>query len=114
MDARPLEAPIYYLRRDEIHSDIKPFKLTYDPGKEIPRSNCTYEKVYTLISDLRHETKPYNFTENGFNLLPLASALSPDQFDDRHLVESIYYEELRQLLIRFFRATRVEILEHIV
>lgn len=103
------------MQRDELHQEAKPFKLQYDPGDDIPRTNCvnkTYDSV--LIRDLRGCVRGFSFQKNGFSILRLESQLEPDEFYDQARVEKVYYPELQNLLRQYLGAKRVEVLEHLV
>jgi hypothetical protein len=112
-----LESHIAFLERDAKHKLEKPYKLQYDPGSnsEIPRTN-TVSKHYGPITlhDFRVLEKPMIFEKNGFCVLDMESKLSPEDFYDEEKVRRIYYPELQALILEKFKATRVEILEHLV
>jgi hypothetical protein len=40
--------------------------------------------------------------------------MTPDDFYNQLLVESVYYYEIKALLLEYFGAKRVEIMEHVV
>ena len=44
----------------------------------------------------------------------MESKLEPNDFYNEILVESVYYNEIKALLLEYFGAKRVEIMEHVV
>ncbi|KAL9627329.1 MAG: hypothetical protein Q9164_007637, partial [Protoblastenia rupestris] len=111
-----LESSIAFLERDAKHKVEKPYKLQYDPGSnsKIPRSNVV-SKHYGPIKlyDFRGLENPMTFDKNGFCVLNMESRLRPEEFYDEEKVKSTYYAELQALLLDKFKATRVEVLEHL-
>lgn len=110
-----LSSNLIYLERDDKHTQEKPYKLQYDPGDSLPRTN-TVNKQHGPISihDLRSLEKPMSFDKNGFCVVDLATHLEPEDFYDAQKVKNGYYPELQALLLDKFGAARVEILEHLV
>ena len=115
--AQILESYIVFLQRDAKHKLEKPYKLQYDPGSnsDIPRTNVV-SKHYgpIMLHDFRVLKKPMTFEKNGFGVLDIETKLSPEDFYDEEKVRRIYYPELRALVLEKFKATRVEVLEHLV
>lgn len=104
---------LIFLKPDEKYQYEKPYRLRYDPGGTIPRTNCeTQVQKDVLVHDIRGTESKYTLDRNGFQVLKVESRLTPEEFHDREKVKSVYYEELGQLLKRTFGAKRVEILEH--
>lgn len=105
-------ASFLYLQRDAIHLREKPYKLRYDPGEGIPRTNIKNERRDGItITDIRGNEEA-RFDERGYTWLRLESALSPEQFYDNDAVRTVYYQELRSLLHQLLNPSRIEILEH--
>ena len=112
-----LESHIAFLERDAKHELEKPYKLQYDPGlkSEIPRTNVVSRHYGPVtLHDFRVLEKPMTFEKNGFCVLNMESELSPEDFYDEDKVRRIYYPELQALVVEKFKATRVEVLEHLV
>lgn len=104
---------LIFLKRDSKFLSEKPYRLRYDPGAEIPRTNCeTQVQTDVLVRDIRGSESKYTLDRNGFQVLRLNCKLAPAEFHDREKVKDVYYEELRELLKRELGAKRVEILEH--
>jgi len=61
---------------------------------------------------MRGKEETFAVERNGFEILKLDSEMALEDFNNRSKIESVYYEELRQLLKQHFAARRVEILEH--
>jgi hypothetical protein len=112
-----LESNLVYTVRDEKHQVEKPYKLQYDagPDSEIPRTN-TNSKHYGPIpvNDFRNLENPMTFERNGFSVLDMPSELQPEDFYNTEKVRETYYPALQAVLREEFKATRVEILEHLV
>ncbi|KAF6228795.1 hypothetical protein HO173_011643 [Letharia columbiana] len=106
---------LIHLVRTDLHEREKPYKLQYDPGNGIPRSNCTnqiYDSI--IVRDLRACRESLSFDVNGFTVLDMESKLKSSEFYDEARVKDVYYMELKDLLCQFFDSSRVEILEHSV
>ncbi|KAF1815307.1 putative CmcJ-like methyltransferase [Eremomyces bilateralis CBS 781.70] len=102
-----------FLEPDIIFQSEKPYRLRYDPGDEIPRTNCKSQvQSNILIHDIRGRESSFSLDNNGFEILTLDSKLGPEDFYDREKVQAVYYKELQQLLRDRFGPKRVEILEH--
>ena len=56
----------------------------------------------------------FSYENNGFEVVEMDSKLKPEDFYDPALVESVYYGEVQELLLRHLHAKRVEISEHVV
>lgn len=105
---------LLYLLEDDLHKETKPYKLYYDPGDALPRSNTTNETRQIFVEDMRARLDQTSFHKNGFTVINMESRLTPEDFYDSHLVESVYYNELKAVLLEHFGAKRVEIMEHMV
>lgn len=104
---------LIFLKKDDKHMHEKPYRLRYDPGGTIPRTNCESDvQSNILIRDIRGSETEYTLERNGFQVLELKTKLTPADFHDREKVKAVYYEELKELLMETFGAKRVEILEH--
>ncbi|KAF2133131.1 hypothetical protein P153DRAFT_353543 [Dothidotthia symphoricarpi CBS 119687] len=104
---------LIFLKPDPKYLHEKPYRLRYDPGGTIPRTNCeTHVQRNVTVHDIRGREAEYTLDRNGFQIVNLESELAPDEFHDRAKVKSVYYGELKQLLKHTFGANRVEILEH--
>lgn len=104
---------LIFLKPDSKYLQEKPYRLRYDPGDTIPRTNCeTQIQKDVPVHDIRGRETEYTLARNGFEVATLESRLAPEDFYDREKVKCVYYEELRQLLQRKLGAKRVEILEH--
>ncbi|KAF2455840.1 hypothetical protein BDY21DRAFT_348839 [Lineolata rhizophorae] len=115
MEAQTIDilTDLVYLKHDDIHLTEKPYKLQYDPGEGLPRTNCTNQTQGGVrIRDFRGKEAQFSLERQGFAVHKLASKLSPSDFYDEAKVKKIYYEELKAVLKADLGATRVEILEH--
>ncbi|CAD6593797.1 MAG: hypothetical protein ASARMPREDX12_007672 [Alectoria sarmentosa] len=84
------------LERRDLHQREKTYKLQYDPGNEIPRSNCIH-KIHDsiIVRDLRLCRESVSFDLNGFTVLDMKSELKPGEFYDEVCVKDVYYSELK-------------------
>lgn len=104
---------LIFLKHDKRHITEKPYRLRYDPGDSIPRTNCeTHVQKDVLIHDIRGSEDKYTLDRNGIQILKMESKLTPVDFHDRERVKEVYYAELEKLLKENFGAKRVEVLEH--
>jgi hypothetical protein len=110
-----VSSTLLYLRKDEIHETEKPYKLQYNTKDELPQQTTVQDsRGPILIRDLRGQTKSFSFEKNGFSVLEMESKMDPEDFADERRVKEVYYPEVQALLLRYFGAKRVEILEHLV
>lgn len=116
MAAAPTYATLNHIKFDILHDTEKPYRLQYDPGEGIPRTNYSLVAERDVpIYDLRDEDhRSITFAQDGISMIRLLSHLQPDDFYDDNKVREIYYEEVKRLLRRSYGAKRVEILEHSV
>jgi len=105
-------ASFLYLEPDPKYVHEKPYKLRYDPGDGVPRTNVTNEKRNgVLIEDVRGQAEQ-PFEEKGFTWKTVKSALSPEDFYNEQKVQNVYYPELRKLLQKLLKPSRIEFIEH--
>jgi hypothetical protein len=108
-----VETEFWFLQRADHHQEEKPYKLRYDPGDEIQRTNCTNESVDGIkVYNIRGGEHEFTIEKEGFAVVQLESKLTPEEFYDDDKVKMVYYEELKELLKNRSGATRVEVLEH--
>ncbi|KAH7396720.1 putative CmcJ-like methyltransferase [Phaeosphaeria sp. MPI-PUGE-AT-0046c] len=113
MEAGDVLTDLIFLKPDPKYAHEKPYRLRYDPGEAIPRTNCeTKVQKNVTIHDIRGKEAEYTLHRNGFQVARLDSKLKPDDFHDRAKVKSVYYPELKELLKQTLGAQRVEVLEH--
>lgn len=113
---KDLDASLVYLKRDKKYDTEKPFRLGYNPGPGIARTNCETEtRSGVTIRDLR-ALRPgdKSYEQSGFDVLSMQTKLTPNEFYDANRVKDVYYEELRVLLRSHFGVEKVEVLEHLV
>ena len=112
--AEHIVASLNHLRRDKLHEDVKPYKLQYDPGPELPRTNCVNEtREGIVIHDLRCHMDDFSFEKNGFDVIKIISQLPSEEFYDKARVQEVFYEEIEEALSQYFSETReIVIMEH--
>ena len=104
---------LVFLRRESKHNTEKPYKLQYDPGEGLPRSNCINEATTDItIQDIRGRENQFTLEREGFAYRRMKSSLAPEEFYHEERVKKVYYQELQQFLMKNLGAKRVEILEH--
>src|ERR1700761_5500824 len=104
---------LVFLRKESKHSTEKPYKLQYDPGEGLPRSNCINEATTNItIRDIRGRENQFTLEREGFSYRHMKSSLAPEEFYHEERVKKVYYPELQHLLMETLGAKRVEILEH--
>ncbi|KAF2736408.1 putative CmcJ-like methyltransferase [Polyplosphaeria fusca] len=111
--AGDIRASLTFLKPDPLHDHEKPYRLRYDPGPGIPRTNCTtLSQENIVIKDIRGQEDAYSLDQNGFEVVELESELSPKAFLDIERVKDVWYDELSTMLKNRYGAKRVEVLEH--
>lgn len=105
-------AQVLYLKPDPLHFHEKPYKLRYDPGEEIPRSNCVNETQTITVKNLRGVEQHATLENDGFMWLPFHTSLTTEELYTPEVVQDRYYSEVRSLLFQHLGASRIEILEH--
>src|ERR1700750_1613222 len=94
-----VETELWFLQREDKHEAEKPYKLRYDPGEDVPRSNCTNELVHQItVHDIRGREGDFTIEREGFTVSRLVTKLTPEEFDDDKKIQEVYYAELRELL----------------
>ncbi|KAF2117450.1 hypothetical protein BDV96DRAFT_611800 [Lophiotrema nucula] len=102
-----------FLKPDPRHEQEKPYRMRYDPGPDIPRTNCeTQSQSDITIHDIRHVKGDYMLERNGFEVVELKSRLAAEEFYDEEKVKNVWYLELKEMCKRKYGAKRVEVLEH--
>jgi hypothetical protein len=113
MAAGDVLTDLIFLKPDSKYMHEKPYRLRYDPGDAIPRTNCETDVQRDItIRDIRGKEADYTLNRNGFQVVRLDSKLTPEDFHDRAKVKAVYYQELKELLKRTLGAKKVEVLEH--
>jgi hypothetical protein len=97
---------------DPAYDKEKPYTLLYDPGEDIPRTNCKYHPYPTLMKDLRVKENSVSFDKQGFALLNLETQLPEEAFYDEKRVKKEYCPKVVKLLHSHFNPEHVEVYEH--
>jgi hypothetical protein len=105
---------MYFLARDEVYNDEKPYRLRFVPPPGFPETNINTEKHEISIGDIRTQERKFSLEREGFALLPLKSSMNYDDFFDVAKIEQVYLKEVAELLISSMKASRVQIFEHLV
>jgi hypothetical protein len=108
---KDLHATMYFLRRDKIYGTVKSYNLEFT-SEELPISNLKTHKVEDLlIKDLRGIEHEFTFDTSGFAVLDLQSTMTYEDFNDPDKIENIYCQELGACLLRYMRATCVQVFD---
>ncbi|KAF2502334.1 hypothetical protein BU16DRAFT_612011 [Lophium mytilinum] len=108
------QTSIYFLKRNDLYHDEKPYSLRFTPPNDFPRSNIVLEKHDVTIRDIRPRLKDLSFEKNGFTIMSLESKMSYDDYDDEEKLINVYLREVADSLCAFLGAVHVQIFEHTV
>ena len=105
-------ASFNFMKRSDLHKDEKPYRMQYDPGEGVPRTNIDLEEHENIVID---DFRPLgmDFDKCGFGVGNLTSSLEGD-FENKAWVEKNYYKGIEELLLRKFKPDEVQIMEHVV
>jgi hypothetical protein len=90
----------------------RPRTYTYDPPPGLPRSTAVNEPHTVAIEDARPILPRLSLDEQGFSLVPHASAVR--DFYDEAEVKAVYYPEAERLLQALTGADRVHVFDSTV
>jgi hypothetical protein len=105
---------IYFLKRNKLYNEEKPYSLRFTPPEGFPRSNITLEKHDVTIRDVRPDIDDLTFEKNGFTIMNLESQMSYDDYDEEEKLIEVYLREVADSLCAFLGAVHVQIFEHTV
>ena len=114
MKAVPIESDVYFLQRDTLYDDEKPYSLRFTPPTAFPRANIKLERHKIAINDIRERPVSLTYSEHGFQILSFPSRMAYQDFDDDEIVTTVYLREAANLLKQFLGAQKVQIFEHTV
>lgn len=114
MLSNTIHSEIYFLKRDDLYDDEKPYSLRFTPPSAFPRANIKLEQHTVAINDMRLRSEPLRFDDCGFQIIPFQSLLPYAGFEDDEAVKRIYLREAANLIKDFLQASKVQIFEHTV
>ena len=104
-----------FLSRHARYASEKPYTLRFTPSISFPRTNIeTDHRAGLVIEDIRGKEKDFTLDRNGFMMMPFASALPYEDFQDKTKVVDVYLREVLEKTCNLLKAEKVILLEHIV
>jgi hypothetical protein len=97
----PVSAKLNYLKRLPLYKTEKPFQLFLAADHDAPdrrQHNLEFEGQDTDIADIRPRLPKFTLDEHGFQIVRAPTSLSPACFQDKHVVETDYFDQVLELL----------------
>lgn len=91
---------------------VKPYRIRFDPGGDIPRNNLKIEREEVHIHNMRSLLPRLSLDTNGFEVHPLHTAMEYHDFDDPQRIERTYMPELRAAVMGKRGAKQVHTLDY--
>lgn len=94
-------ATLNYLKRLPLYQTEKPFQLflpAQHHATDQRLSNLEFEGRETRIVDIRPKLSTFDLDEHGFQILHAPTKLAPTCFQDPKIVESLYFDEVVNIL----------------
>ena len=113
-ESHNIKSNLYFLSRDPVYDEVKPYSLRYVPNGDLPHTNLKPEKYRVEIADMRDFEDSLNFNGTGFGVIHLNSAMAYDDFHDPSKVRGTFFDELRYALKSTFDASEVHIMDYVV
>lgn len=110
-----IKSSMFYLDRDQIYDNEKPYSMRYQPLDGTPQSNfIKSEHPITVRSMRERDAGPFHLDECGFQLIPLKSQLKYDEYWDNEKIQQIYVQEVKDALKTELHAKFVHVLDYAV
>ena len=107
-------ASLYFIARDPLYRDEKPYVLKYT-AETTPISNYITKRVdNVLIRDFRGIEDTLTFENNGFAVLDMDSAMAYEDFQDEQKILEVYFNEVANLLLEYTRGVSVHVFDFLV
>ncbi|OAA70228.1 hypothetical protein ISF_02202 [Cordyceps fumosorosea ARSEF 2679] len=107
-----LEAPLYFLERNEIWDSTKPYTFQYYTKEKFPRTNVLQSPSLTRINDMRSHCTPATLEAEGFTFSRFSSKMQHSDFQDEEKVASVYCRELESHFLDLLGAKHVRALDY--
>ncbi|KAK3357867.1 methyltransferase CmcJ [Lasiosphaeria hispida] len=94
-------AEVQYLKRLPLYTREKPFQLFVPVDKDAVdtrSTNLEFESREQTFEDIRGREQLFSLDEHGFEIGVHPTELGPTLFGDREIVESKYFEEVKEIL----------------
>ncbi|KAI3557733.1 methyltransferase CmcJ [Colletotrichum abscissum] len=106
---------IGYLKRLELYGTEKPYQITVRPkyvqDSDAQKTNIVIDPQVVKITDIINRRGEFSTDIQGFELATFPSSLSSDELQDLDEIESRYYAEAKEFLMRRYNAHRVLIFD---
>lgn len=109
-----VQTKMFFLGRDELYETVKPYTIRYDIKVCIPQDNIRRVECPVKVRDLRHIKDPPPFSTSGFQVLPIESQMSYEDYDDEERIRTIHLPEVLAAVKDAFNADDVHALEHVI
>ena len=107
-----VKTSIYFMQRDKLFAEEKPYEFCYTADASIPQSNIAREKQDDVtIHDIRGQEQTFKLEPNGFTVLKLDECSPYDDHSDPIKVTR-YLRSLETLLKKHLGASHVEVFRH--
>ena len=96
-----VKAELQYLKKLPLYKLEKPFQLfvPVDPDAADQRStNIEFEACEQIFEDVRGRENEFSLASHGFQFAVQPTSLSVHDFSDRGIIESRYFEEVKETL----------------
>ena len=109
-----IESSIFFMKRDELHLEQKPYAYRFAAQIDIPQSNFVLQEHHGIrVTDIRRHLEDFGLQKNGFVVLSLADEIPYEDFFDSETVK-VYFRQLEALLQSHLGASKVEVFRHAV
>lgn len=106
---------IGYLKRLDLYGTEKPYQITVRPkyvqDSDAQKTNIVIDPQLVKITDISNRRGDFSTDIQGFELATFPSSLSSDELQDLDEIESRYYAEAKDFLMRRYNAHRVFIFD---
>ena len=96
-----VNSQVNYLKKLPLYQNEKPFQLFIPVDADAPdqrTTNLEFESKECTFSDIRDSVHSYSLDTDGFQVLQFPTQVDPPSFQDRSIVESRYFSEVKDIL----------------
>ena len=109
-----IETSMFFMKRDALHAEEKPYAYRYAAEIDIPRSNFVLQKYdHITIKDIRSHLDDFSLEKNGFTILKMTDEIPYEAYFDPFKVEA-YFRQLEAILQQHLQASFVQVFRHAV